>query len=370
MPLVTFESVSEAARTLRAQGVEPSVRKVTAIIGGGSPKDVGRELRRFRDSETTVQKPRLPVNPKIIDLIAEQMEAIATDAASEADKRAMVAADDFEHASETAQVLEDRVQVLSTQLDELRQQTSDEVLALTKEKDAAQTLATERLAEITRLQEQLAREQAAAEAARTKAAQAQLTIDQQAKELEIKDESLKTTKSDLDAVRAAKDDAEKKLAVAEALAKVAEQSIQDEKGKHLDLQKRMDTLQAGKDKVDAELTKEKSKAAAAEASLEEKKALVEELRSQIAMVSAERDRALTDKVELTAERDRIREAYKSQGEASKRREAELKVEVEGLKESLAAERQQRLQDALDQQLGMKKTASKNGAKMEGVPVGA
>jgi chromosome segregation ATPase len=314
-------------------------------------------LAQYHASKTVLQKPAIPLDPRIPDLIARQIEDAAANAARAADERAAVAADDLEVVSEASRVLELRIQELLGELDQTRQQTTVQVAELTADRDKEATLAVERQVEITRLHELLAREQAAAEAARIETAKSHLTIDGQKKDIETKDDALTNLKTELNAVRIAKDDAEKKLAVAEALANVANQAIQDEKQKIVDLQKQINELRTAKDKVDAELTNEKSKAAAAESALKEKKELVEELRGQVTMVSAERDRLLVDKSELTAERDRIRDSYRTQGENSKRREAELKAEVEGLKDSLATARQERLQGALDQQLGQ---AAKKG----------
>lgn len=230
MPIVTYESVAEAARTLEARGDRVSVRKVTAELGGGSPNDVGPLLAQYRGAKATVQKPVIPLDPRIQDLIVKQIEAVAADAARAADDRAALALDDLEVVSEAGRIAEAKVQDLVQELEEVRRKVTENgaVVAVLKE--------------------------------------------------------------ELSSVRAAKDDAEKKLAVAEALAKVAETTI------------------------------------------EEKKAMVEELRGQVAMLKSEND---------------------------------------DLKKGLAAERQQRLQDALDQQLGTKKTVGKNGGKIEtAAPVGA
>jgi colicin import membrane protein len=361
MPIVTQESVSDAARDLESNGSRASVRKVMSALGGGSPNQIAPLLAQYHASKTVLQKPAIPLDPRIPDLIARQIEDAAANAARAADERAAVAADDLEVVSEASRVLELRIQELLGELDQTRQQMTVQVAELTADRDKEATLAVERQVEITRLHELLAREQAAAEAARIETAKSQLTVDQQARDLETKTDALRTLKDDLDAVREAKDKAEKDLAVAEALRAVADQAVKDEKQKSVDLQKQVDDLRLAKDKVEAELSAQKSNAAAAEAALGEKKSMVEELRGQIAMASAERDRALTDKAELTAERDRIRDAYKSHGEASKRREAELKAEVDGLKDSVATERQGRLQDALDKQLQLgQKTAAAKG----------
>lgn len=357
MPIVSYESVAEAARNLEAQGIRASVRKVMAALGGGSPNQITPLLAQYHASKTVLQKPAIPLDPRISDLIINQIQEVAKEAAKVADERAADALADLEVVSEAGCMAETRIQELTHELEEARGKAAQDIASITLERDKAETLAMERQAEIARLQELLGREQAAAEEARIKVAKAQLTIDGQKKDIETKDDSLKSLKQDLDEVRGAKDKAEKDLAVAQALAKVAEQSILDEKQKNIDLQKQVDDLRLARDRVDADLTMEKSKAAAAEASLEEKRAMVEELRGQVAMVSAERDS--------------IRDAYKSQGDIYKQRERDLMGEIEGLKDSLAAERQKRLQDALDQQLrgaaGHKKTASKSGGKMEVVP---
>lgn len=364
MPIVTYENVAEAARALESRGDRVSVRKIMAELGGGSPNQITPLVAQYKAEKPSIQKPTIPLDPRIQDLIVRQIEVVAADAAKAADERAADASADVELLAETGRVAETRIQELTQELDEARGKAAQDIAAITLERDKAETLATERQTEIARLQELLGREQAAAEDARVKVAKAQLTIEGQKKDIETKDDSLKSLKQELDEVRAAKDKAAKDLAVAEALAQVSGQTIKDEKQKNLDIQKQVDELRLAKEKVDTELTQEKSKAAAAESALKEKKELVEELRGQVSMVSAERDRLLVDKSELTAERDRIRDAYKTQGETSKRREAELRGEIEELK--------QRFQDTLGQQrtTDPKKIVNKNGGRMESAPADA
>ena len=84
MAIVTYEAVAAAAEALQAAGQRPSVRAVTAAIGGGSPNTVLKMLADWKAGRPVVRVADTELDPKITSAIAEQMQRVATAAAAAA----------------------------------------------------------------------------------------------------------------------------------------------------------------------------------------------------------------------------------------------------------------------------------------------
>ncbi|QCT95408.1 hypothetical protein FEV13_00200 (plasmid) [Stutzerimonas degradans] len=93
MANVTPDRVFAAADALEASGSRVSVRTVRDHLGGGSPNQITPLLASWRARKPSVAAPEIQLDPRIGQLIAEQVRAAAGDAAIRADERATEAED-------------------------------------------------------------------------------------------------------------------------------------------------------------------------------------------------------------------------------------------------------------------------------------
>ena len=96
MALVTYESVAGAAEAIQQSGGKPSVRSVISHLGGGSPNAVGPLLAEWRAGRPLVRASDIELDPRIAQLIAEQVQKAASDAARAAEERAATVQEDAE----------------------------------------------------------------------------------------------------------------------------------------------------------------------------------------------------------------------------------------------------------------------------------
>lgn len=91
----TLEAVIAAAEAIEAEGGRASVRNVMERLGGGSPNVITAHLRTWREQKPLIEQRRaIVIDPKIADLIAEQVSRAAAEASAEAiTKRDEVQAD-------------------------------------------------------------------------------------------------------------------------------------------------------------------------------------------------------------------------------------------------------------------------------------
>lgn len=118
--------VNDAAQSLHTRGLRPTVARVRAALGGGSPNDLTPALKHWRDTIL----PSLPTNPETN--LTSTLPPPITDLARELWRRAIAAATTEIKGNATARRLTaqtEEIQVLRTQLTSLRDQLEKETLA-------------------------------------------------------------------------------------------------------------------------------------------------------------------------------------------------------------------------------------------------
>ena len=81
MANITPDRVFAAADALEASGSRVSVRSVRDYLGGGSPNQITPLLASWRARKPSVAAPEIQLDPRIVQLIAEQVRAAAGEAA-------------------------------------------------------------------------------------------------------------------------------------------------------------------------------------------------------------------------------------------------------------------------------------------------
>ncbi len=251
-PIASFEAVRAAADALAAEGVTPSVRSVTAKIGGGSPNTVSMHLRQWREQRPAVEaQRRIVLDERIHDLLATQIaDAVATatrtateerdaraDDLAEVEQRAAALENQLDQAETRVAELTDRVQHQGGQLEALRAELdaarADSAASIQQAKAeaaaAVQQAKTDAIAAIQNAQNEAAKRVEMAEA---EAAAEQKKRDELARQLgaaqeqAIEAERLRVKLAEALEARekehAGRVDAEKRLAVTEAKAKAVD----------------------------------------------------------------------------------------------------------------------------------------------------
>lgn len=141
MALVTFENVAAAAEALVAEGGKASVRAVIAALGGGSPNAVLPLLNEWKAGRPLVRASDIALDPRIAQLIAEQINAASLQAAKTAEDKAADVQADAEAVAEAGREAETRAAVLEQTVESLTAEVAGkaralEDLALERERDA------------------------------------------------------------------------------------------------------------------------------------------------------------------------------------------------------------------------------------------
>lgn len=162
--LVTFESVAAAAQALLDAGQNPSVRKVIASLGGGSPNAVTTLLAEWRAGRPTVSAETLTVNDALLSEIRKQMKLAADSAAAAAEQRASdseetlaLVREELNAETHKASALQTAVDDMSAELTSLKKDADmshDELVKTRQDLDAARVTADSRLSELSKLQTQ------------------------------------------------------------------------------------------------------------------------------------------------------------------------------------------------------------------------
>jgi len=172
---VTFENVAAAAEALIAEGSRASVRKITAKLGGGSPNTISDFLNQWKGGRPVVKAVDIQIDPRINGIIAEQISSavLHATAAALADKaEAEETLDMIKVSAKESQSLADslaadlqtsivQVQILSGQIEQLKADAAETVVALAVERRAAETARVElakaelRLESFPRIEEEI-----------------------------------------------------------------------------------------------------------------------------------------------------------------------------------------------------------------------
>ena len=139
-PIASFEAVSAAADAIAAEGAIPSVRGVTARIGGGSPNTVGLHLRTWREQRPTVEARRqIVVDERIQALLAGQIAEAVSEATKTAAAERDARTEDLAEMEQRASALEAQLEQAETRAAELQervQHQAGQIEALRAELDA------------------------------------------------------------------------------------------------------------------------------------------------------------------------------------------------------------------------------------------
>ncbi len=229
-PIASFEAVSAAADAIAAEGAIPSVRGVTARIGGGSPNTVGLHLRTWREQRPTVEARRqIVVDERIQALLAGQIAEAVSEATKTAAAERDARTEDLAEMEQRASALEAQLEQAETRAAELQervQHQAGQIEALRAELDAVKTDAA---ASIQQAKDAAAKqvEEAQAEAANERKKHDEMTrrlgvAEEKAAEVERLRANLAELTATHQKEHGARVDAEKKLAVSEAKASTVE----------------------------------------------------------------------------------------------------------------------------------------------------
>ena len=222
----SFEAVKGAADALQAEGVTPSVRQVTKRLGGGSPNTITGHLRRWREEKPAVEARKLiEIDPRIVDILAEQISGVVAQATREAHADRDARLEDLEEVEQRANQLEREQEESFIRIDNLEQegqQMKGQIQSQARELDQVKLEAAEQVRQ-ARIDAAEMVAKAESEATAERAKQDDLTrrlgvAQEQAIEAERLRQALAGMTSDREAQHAARIEAEKNLAVAQARA--------------------------------------------------------------------------------------------------------------------------------------------------------
>ncbi len=296
MALVTFESVSKACAAITAAGERPSIRKVIAHLGGGSPNAVNPLLNQWKTERPAVHALDLSLDPRIADAVNRALSDALAKAAETADQRIIDLQDDAEAVAAAGREAEARAEQLATELD-ASVKLSQKLQREREDAEAAAAIESKNLNQrISTLEEQLEKERGRADAAVQEVTKAQIRIEQ-IPGLEAEIERLKPF--------------EKMSAVLEAKLGAAESNVSD-------LRARLEA---------SETQAAKSAEAAASAARDANTQRIAAEAAQAHLDSASREIA-TYKDDLKAARDDLKSTREELKESRKfEREAQAKIEA-------------------------------------------
>lgn len=137
--LVTFESVSNAATAILADGETPTVRSIILRLGGGSPNNITALFRQWRESRPVVPIPQIVIHPKIHQEIANQIASASAQSAAAAQERAdqadadnLVIAAAGQAAEQLAAKLQSELDSASSQIQQQRGQLDERAAEIEK----------------------------------------------------------------------------------------------------------------------------------------------------------------------------------------------------------------------------------------------
>lgn len=170
---VTYEQIKAAAEELVSEGREPTIRAVRERLRGtGSPNTIHRHLTKWRDARPDAPAATADLPASILREINSEIQRAVSAARADIESqlaRALTEAADLAAAGEALEAERDAL--------------SEQVSALTSDRDVLAGKAAEQLVEIERLGHELERERRAAEDARIEIAQGRLKLEAQTVQL-------------------------------------------------------------------------------------------------------------------------------------------------------------------------------------------
>ena len=209
MAVITQDSVYATAEALEARGARVSVRTIRDHLGGGSPNQIAPLLASWRAKKPQVAQAAIQLDPRIGQLIAEQVQVAAGEAARRADERASEAEDTLQLCQQENAELAAELMDATSALEDVRAQREQQAGTISELREDLVRTRKEALEEIGAADAKADREREAAELARTALAKAELRLEALPR-LEAEIERLRVA---LETAQAGKQAAEQQAAV-------------------------------------------------------------------------------------------------------------------------------------------------------------
>lgn len=204
-PGITYKEVAAAADSIVAAGENPTIQRVRAALGTGSPNTIHRHLTAWRDA-APVQERKAPELPADLQAaIVRELERQSAEARAELEKQLIQTRAEAAELAGTGEQLE-------TDMDELTESNQ----SLSDESQGLRALADERAQEIGKLEADLTREREAAEVVRVQLAQALNKVESHGERITDLTTEVKEIRAELTQATAAKISAEQAAAVLDA----------------------------------------------------------------------------------------------------------------------------------------------------------
>lgn len=223
MAVITQDSVYAAAEALEARGLRVSVRAIRDHLGGGSPNLITPLLASWRAKRPQVAQAAIQLDPRIGQLIAEQVQVAAGEAARRADERASEAEDTLQLCQQENAELTAELMDATSALEDVRAQREQQAGTISELREDLVRTRKEALEEIEAADAKADREREAAELARTALAKAELRLEALPR-LEAEIERLRVA---LETAQAGKQAAEQQAAVLAAQEAAASARVDD-----------------------------------------------------------------------------------------------------------------------------------------------
>ncbi len=186
--LVTYEAVAAACEAITVSGNRPSVRGIIAHLGGGSPNAVLDYQRQWKAGRPVVKASDIQIDPRIGQIIAEQISAAVTASRADIEGQLFVAEQDAEVVGKSCTEAEARATTLEGELELAKGQIQSQAGQIDHLKTAAEQVksdAAEQVknaearsaAAVLKAEEETLRERAAAEVTRMALAKAELRLE-------------------------------------------------------------------------------------------------------------------------------------------------------------------------------------------------
>ena len=223
MAVITQDSVYATAEALEARGARVSVRTIRDHLGGGSPNQIAPLLASWRAKKPQVAQAAIQLDPRIGQLIAEQVQVAAGEAARRADERASEAEDTLQLCQQENAELAAELMDATSALEDVRAQREQQAGTISELREDLVRTRKEALEEIGAADAKADREREAAELARTALAKAELRLEALPR-LEAEIERLRVA---LETAQAGKQAAEQQAAVLAAQEAAASARVDD-----------------------------------------------------------------------------------------------------------------------------------------------
>lgn len=202
-PGITYDQVSAAASALIASGEEPTIQKIRAHLGTGSPNTIHRHLTAWRQAQPATERkaPELPGD--LQTALIKEIERQAAEARADAEHKQIEAQEEAAELAATGEALE-----------EANADLEERNVALDAENQRLGALVEERSDEIEKLSVEITRERESAENTRLELAQCRNKVETQQERVSELTTRLEAALESQEAAKSKAVDAEQARAVA------------------------------------------------------------------------------------------------------------------------------------------------------------